>query len=145
MAARHEQIFESLREDVLDRLMEVRSGIDLAYAGIPERFVRPQFDVVLGKMGSFLRTGEVDRYREFARRWVAMRMGEGFAPESLLHSVASIGDMVVRVARSRLGAAREADEFVREVSRMSFWAARVLVEILAEELASRELQGAGRG
>jgi hypothetical protein len=93
--------------------------------------------MVLDKMQGYLHSEDVHSYRSFAQRWVAMRMSDGFAPENLIHSVVSIGDVVDQVARERLGATQESHLFVRSVQRLSYVAARLLVEILADELERR--------
>jgi hypothetical protein len=134
MAERAALIFDSLRDEVLDRLVEVRASIDPAYAAIPDDRIRGQFDVVLRKMASYLADEEIAPYRGFARRWVAMRAGEGFAPESLVHAVVAIGDVAARVAQQRMGGSPEYSALASALARMTFSAARLLVELFAEEL-----------
>jgi hypothetical protein len=92
--------------------------------------------MVLDKMQSFLATGEIQSYRGFASRWIAMRVGEG-APENLIHTLVAIGDVVAQTAQRRLGSGPEYDDFARELGRMSFLGARLLVELLADELGKR--------
>jgi hypothetical protein len=140
MAQRHARIFQSLRSDVLERLIEVRGSIDHAYGRIPEETIREQFDVILDKMESYLASEDISLYRRFASRYVAMRVGEGFTHENLIHSVVAIGDVVVQVAKRKLGQAPECDDLVRAVVKMNFVNARMLVAFLAEDLAEREAQ-----
>ncbi len=140
MGERYADLFQALRSDVLDRLVEVRGSIDQAYEGISDDLVRPQFDVVLGKMHSYLATGDVEQYRSFAKRWIAMRTGEGFATENLIHSMVAIADVVVQVAQRRMGQTPEAIAFAHTVVNMNFVAVRMLVENLAEDLATRTAQ-----
>jgi hypothetical protein len=99
-----------------------------------------EFDVTLRKLASYLLTEDVELYRNFARRWIATRIGEGFAPENLLHSAVAIVDIAQRVAQVRIGTSAEYPEFARALAGMSFTVARLLVEILAEELGRRSEQ-----
>lgn len=140
MGQRDAEVFGGLRSEVLARLIEVRGAIDHAYASIPEDRIGAQFDLVLDRMHSYLYTEEVEPYRSFAHRWMAMRVSDGFAPENLIHSAVAIGDVVVQVAQQRLAAGPERDRFVRAIQTMSFVAARLLVELLAEELDRRREQ-----
>jgi hypothetical protein len=136
MGQRQAELFKSLRPEVLGRLLESRASIDQGFAAIPEDVIRPQLDTVLDKMQSFLATEDIDSYRGFASRWIAMRIGEG-TPENLIHTLVAIGDVVAQSAQRRLGPGPEYDDFARAVARMSFLGARLLVELLAEELDRR--------
>jgi hypothetical protein len=69
-----------------------------------------------------------------------MRIGEGFAPENLIHSAVAIVDITQRVAHARLGSSPEYPELARALARMGFTVARLLVEVLAEELGRRTEQ-----
>lgn len=137
MGERHARTFESLREEVLGRLVEVRSSIDHAYAAVPDDVIRDQFDQVLGRMRVFLADGDAAKYRSFLHRWSAMRVGEGFSAENLIHSMVALGDLVVQTARRHLGQTDETTEFSREVVRMVALGARLIVDNMADELARR--------
>jgi hypothetical protein len=67
-------------------------------------------------------------------------MGEGFAPENVIHSLVALADVVVQVSQQRLGASDEVMGFVRAVTQMNFMAARTVVESLAEEMEARRRQ-----
>lgn len=140
MRGRHAELFASLREDVLNRLVEVRSSIDHAYARLPEEVIREQFGVVLDKMSSYLVTGDAQLYRSFANRWLAMRTGQGFSPENIIHSVVAIGHVVADVAKVRLGPTPEFYAFARAMAQLNFAASRMLVDLLADELGRRTEQ-----
>jgi hypothetical protein len=140
MSQGHARIFESLRHDVLARLVEVRGSIDHAYTRIPEDRIREQFDTVLDKMASYLATEDPKLYRTFASRYMAMRVGEGVSAENLIHSVVAIGDVVIKIAESKMPRSHERNEFTRAVVRMNFVAARMLVILLGEEVKRREQQ-----
>ena len=133
---RHARTFEAIRPEVLGRLLDVRGSIDHTLSGVPSQVIREDFDAVLDRMQTYLLDGDEARYRSFAERWVAFRLGEGFSPENLIHSVVALGDVVLEVARRRLSAGPETADFTREVARMNFVAARLIVETLAAELES---------
>jgi hypothetical protein len=149
MAQRHARLLAALRPEVLARLVEVRGSIDHAYASIPPDVIRGQFDIVLDKMQSYLVTQDASQYRGFATRWLAMRVGEGFAPENVIHSAVAIGDVIVQVAQARLGQTDECVDFVSNMVHLNFAVTRMLVEILAQDLERRKEQRrqtlAGRG
>lgn len=140
MGERHARIFDSLRADALARLIDVRSSIDHAYGKIAAELIREHFDIVLDKVRTFLATGDAGSYRRFASRYVAIRVAEGFSHENLIHSIVAIGDVVAQVARSKLDPSSDREAFVREVTRMNFVHARMLVAFFAEELAERNAQ-----
>jgi hypothetical protein len=136
----HAQLFASLRQEVLEKLVEIRGTLDHAYARLAEPAVRPQFDAVLDKMQSYLATEDPQVYRSFAASHMAMRVGEGFAPENLVHAVVAIGDVVSKVAQHRLQQDPRCADFVLACTRMSFVAARTMVSLLAEDVKRRETQ-----
>jgi hypothetical protein len=140
MGEGYAKTFESLRPYILDRMIEVRGAIDQHYAPLSDELVRPQFDQVLERMQAYLEDGDGDKYRGFANRWVALRMGEGFPPENVVHVLVAFADVVVQVAKHRLGASDDVVKFIRAVTQMQFAAARMAVEILADEMEARRRQ-----
>ena len=133
---RHARTFEAIRPEVLGRLLDVRGSIDHTLSGVPSQVIRQEFDAVLDRMQTYLTDGDAGRYQSFAVRWVGFRLGEGFSPENLIHSVVALGDVVLEVARRRLPDAPDTADFAREVARMNFVAARLIVDTLADELES---------
>jgi hypothetical protein len=142
---RHALTFEAIRPEVLERLVDVRGNLDPTPSGAPPAGVRQEFEAVLDRMQSYLLDGDVEKYRSFTVRWVAFRLGQGSSPENLIHSVVALGDVILDVARGRLPAGWERAEFARAIARMSLFAARVIVDALAEELASMEQAARRRG
>ena len=134
----HERLLERLRPRALARLLKVRASIDPAYARIPDHQAERQFDRVLGKMAAFLGEGDLEPYRRFADRWAAMRAGQGFSREGLIHSAVAIGDVLVRTAREELGQTPECESLVRAVTHMTYLAARMLVDNLAADVERAE-------
>jgi hypothetical protein len=147
MGQRHAQLFESLRRDLLDRLVEVRGSLDHAYARMPEAAVRPQLEALLEKMQGYLATQDLQSYRSSAASHMAMRVGEGFAPENVIHSVIAIGDVAVQTAQTRLANHPDCAELVLAITRLNFIAARTLVGLVADDVRrrsqQRDLLGAG--
>jgi predicted nucleotidyltransferase len=140
MAHEHAQLFESLRQDVLARLLEVRGSIDDAYAKIPETLIQEHFEIALDKMYTFLATDDASTYRRFISRYMAVRVGEGLTHESIIHGTVAIGDVVAQVARETLAESPMRDQFIRAVMRMNYVHARMLVALVAEDLAERVAQ-----
>ncbi len=140
MAGRHAELFDAIRDDVLNRLVEVRGSIDHAYARVSEDVIREQFGVVLDKMRAYLITQNADLYRSFATRWLAMRTGQGFAPENLIHSVVALGHVVADVAKAKYGQTPEYFSFARAMAHLNYVAARMLVDLLADEVNRRNEQ-----
>ena len=121
---------------MLDRRLDVRGSSDHTLSGIPSHVIRQQFDAVLARMQAYLRDGDAARYRGLAERWVAFRLGEGATPENLIHAVVALGDVILDVARGRLPPGPATAEFAREVSRLNFATARLVVETLADALGA---------
>jgi hypothetical protein len=140
MGREHANTFHSLRDEVLSRLVAIRASIDRGYAQIPDDVVREQFDTVLSKMASYLETDDPGPYRGFVQRWGAMREGEGFGTENVIHSLVAIGDVVRRVAQKHLEMTPETADFNRAVTGACTVAARVLVDGLADQLEQRSGQ-----
>jgi hypothetical protein len=137
MGPEYAQIFDSLRPEVLARLIEVRGSIDHAYEKIPQETIREHFDLALDKMYIYLATDDVSTYRRFVSRYMAVRVGEGLNQEDIIHSAVAIGDVVVQVAREIMPESPRRENFIRAVMRMNFVHARMLVAFVAEDLAER--------
>jgi hypothetical protein len=141
---RHARTFEAIRPEVTARLLDVRGTIDHTLSAVPSQVIRQEFDAVLDRMQRYLGDREEAPYRSFASRWVAFRLGQGHSPENLIHSVVALGDVVVEIGRRRLPPGPDTAEFLREVARMNFLAARLIVEVLAAELESLDRSAGGR-
>ena len=142
MGERHARIFDSMRAEVLARLVEVRGSIDHSYEKISSEVITEHFDIILDKVRKFLALGDASSYRRFATRYLAIRVAEGVSHESLIHAIVAIGDVVAQVARASLEPSPERERFVREVMRMNFVHARMMVAFFADELAERTAQHA---
>lgn len=134
------ELFEALRPDALRRLVEVRGTIDSALSAVPAEVIGGQFDAVLTGMATYLRDRDAAKFRGFISRWVAVRIGEGFASDNMVHSIVAVGDVVIQVAKQKHGPTPEVQAFARELVQLGFIAARQVVQILAEELQRRMSQ-----
>ncbi|MEM9490344.1 MAG: hypothetical protein AAGC55_14455 [Myxococcota bacterium] len=137
MVDTHVRLFDSLRGKILTRLLEVRGGIDHAYAKIPGEVMRAHFEILLDKVRTYLAIDDASSYRRFAIRYLAIRVAEGFSHENLIHSVVAIGDVAAQVARTELEPSVQREEFLRALTRMNFAHARMLVAFVADDLAER--------
>jgi hypothetical protein len=135
MGARHAQTFQALRPEILNRLVEVRTSIDQSYGDLSDNESREQFRDLLARMQGFLETGDRTSLRNYLSRSLALRTGAGASPESVVHAVVAVGDVVVQVARAELPNDDDSAAFLYEVTQFSFTAARLLVESMADELA----------
>jgi hypothetical protein len=135
MGARYAQAFQALRPQIMTRLVDVRGSIDQSFVDLTEDTARERFDTMLGRMQAYLESGDRSAYRSYLSRWMALRTGEGATAESVVHTVVAVGDVVVQIARAQLPNEDSTTEFVREVTRLNFIAARLIVENLADELA----------
>lgn len=129
------ELFETIRPDVVARAIEVRASIKLGLAAQAPEVAAAALDAVLDRMVGFLHDRDPERYRGFISRWAAFHLGEGFEPEDLIHSVVTLGDVVVQVARQRLPASDETVALVRDLVRMTHAMARLVVDVLGDELA----------
>jgi hypothetical protein len=150
MTARHHDFFEAIRDEVVDRLAGGRGGpraeddegttqrLERGVDALVRAPHRAHIGGVVARMQRFVETDDLGRFREFLHRWAAMRLGEGGSPESILHAVAGIGDAILQLVHERGGDGADAGALTRDVARASFWATRLTVEVLIEELERRE-------
>jgi hypothetical protein len=138
VAVPHAQTFDSIRADVLDRLITVRESLGQNLGSMPTPVLRQEIDRVLDRMQTFMVDGDAERYRDFVARWVAYHLAEGAGPDNLVHVVVALGDVVIEVAKRRLPPGPASAGFVREVVRMSLAGARLIVDTLGAELAAMQ-------
>lgn len=141
MAERAEELFARLRPRFLERLLEVREGLDESFLSLAEDVATERFQLLVDRYQTYLGDGDVDRHRRFIRRWLALRLGEGRSAESVLHGLVATGDVLVQIARADLPPKTSAVVFVRELQRMTYVTARLVVDVLAEDLERKSLMG----
>ena len=141
MAGSCQAVFFRLRPDIVARLAEIKDVLDPAYARLSAEAVCGQFEPLLARMQSFFDDRDADRYARFVAQWVALRMGEGSSAESMIHSIAGLGDVITQVAKHRLDpSSAELAKFLRTSIRLHFLAVRTIIEMLADEHARRQAE-----
>jgi hypothetical protein len=134
MAERAVELFTQLRPQFLARLDEVREALDESYQGLELDTARERFEILVDRYEGYLDKSDLDGHRRFLRRWLALRLAEGRSPESVLHVLVAVGDVLVQVSRANLPPAPATLDLVRELQRLTYVTARLVVDILAEDL-----------
>lgn len=130
--------FEALRPAILRRLLEHRASLDPSLARLDEAAARDQVDAVLAHLASFLATGDVAQHRAFLHAFLAMRAAEAQAPSAVLATLVAIGDTAAQVAQEEAGGGDA--ELPLRLTRVTAGTARMVNDLLAEELATRLAQ-----
>jgi hypothetical protein len=133
-------VFAGLKPAVLARLVDVRSSLDHGFARLDDAAARAQLEQVLDHQLGFLTSGDPALLRGFLRSYRAVRAADGLGPENLLHAVIAIGDVATQIMQKELPAGPRCAELVSSWARVSWSTARMVVEIIAEELAGRVAQ-----
>jgi hypothetical protein len=133
-------VFAGLKPALIDRLVEVRSSLDHGFARLDDGAARAQLEQVVDHQLGFLATGDAAILRGFLRGYRAVRAAEGLGPENLLHAVIAIGDVAAQTIHKELPHGPRTAELASSWARVSWATARMVVEIIAEELAGRETQ-----
>jgi hypothetical protein len=136
----HASVFAGLKPALLDRLVEVRSSLDHGFARLDDAAARAQLEQVIEHQLGFLATSDAAILRGFLRSYRAVRAGEGLGPENLLHAVIAIGDVAAQTIHKELAPGPRTAELASSWARVSWATARMVVEIIAEELVGREGQ-----
>lgn len=143
MVGRPAELLSQLRPQVLARLDEVREALDESYQSLDPVIARERFETLVDRYQSYLSKADVDGHRRFLRRWLALRLAEGRSPESVLHVLVAFGDVLVQVGRTVLPPAPTTLELVRELQRLTYVTARLVVDVLAEDLGRKSAQKGG--
>jgi len=134
------EILASIRDEVIDQLVGARGTVDHVYHEMEDDELRSLFVVLLGKLGTYLQDHDPRGFRSYVRRWVALRVGAGARHENLIPALVSVGDTAIEVAQEREGDTDQVRALMRSLAQANFLAARVVVEVLADEYARRRLQ-----
>lgn len=134
--------YEALRPKVLDRLLELRATLDPSLGRLDDAAARAQIGAVLDHLASFIATGDLALHRSFLHGFLAMRAAEAQGPASVLAMLVAIGDTAVQVAQEGAGDAAEATELTLLLTRVTASTARLVNDLIAEELARRDAQRA---
>jgi len=135
--------YEALRPLVLDRLLEMRGTLDPSLGRLDDATARAQIGAVLDHLGNFIATGDVGLHRGFLHTFLAMRAAEAQSPASVLAMLVAIGDTAAQVAQEGgAGADGDGAELTLLLTRVTASTARVVNDLIAEELMRRTEQRA---
>jgi len=146
--------YEALRPRVLDRLLELRGTLDPSLGRLDDATARAQIGAVLDHLGNFIATGDLGMHRAFLHTFLAMRAAEAQSPASVLAMLVAIGDTAAQVAQETGGEpdgrdgrdvrdgrdGRDGRELALLLTRVTASTARVVNDLIAEELARRGAQ-----
>ncbi len=127
------EILSTIRGQVVDELAGRRSTVDHVFHELGGEEVRELYETLVGKLQLYLSDGDPANYRAYLRRWVAMRLGSGARHENLIPALIGVGDAVTEVAQDIDGDTDEVRALGRSIMQAGFLAARVVVEVLADE------------
>ena len=130
--------FEALRPKILQRLLELRSTLDPALGRLDEATARSQMSAVLEHFGNFIATGDIGLHRAFLHTFLAMRAAEAQSPASVLAMLVSVGDTAAQVAQEDGAGTTEGAELTLLLTRVTASTARLLNDLIADELARRK-------
>jgi len=140
--------YEALRPRVLDRLLELRGTLDPSLGRLDDAGARGQIGAVLDHLGNFIATGDLGMHRAFLHTFLAMRAAEAQSPASVLAMLVAIGDTAAQVAQDSGDGEpdgpdrRDGRELALLLTRVTASTARVVNDLIAEELAQRTGQRA---
>ena len=132
--------FEAIVGKTLDRLLELRAGLDSTLARVAESVARGHLVAVLEHFDNFVATGDVSLHRAFLRTYLAMRAAEGQPPAAALSTLVTIGDTAAQVAQEQFGTRPEGPELVVLLTRVTSSTARIVNDLIADDLAQRLVQ-----
>ena len=130
--------FEALRPKILQRLLELRSTLDPSLGRLDEATARSQMNAVLEHLGNFIATGDVGLHRAFLHTFLAMRAAEAQSPATVLAMLVAIGDTAAQVAQEDGEGTHEGAELTLLLTRVTASTARLVNDLLADELARRK-------
>ena len=129
--------YEALRPKILQRLLDLRGTLDPSLARLDDLTARGQINAVLEHLGNFIATGDIGLHRAFLHTFLAMRAAEAQSPASVLTMLVAIGDTAAQVAQDEGAGTSEGSELTLLLTRVTASTARVVNDLLADELASR--------
>jgi hypothetical protein len=129
--------YEALRPKILQRLIDLRGTLDPSLARLDDMTARAQINAVLEHLGNFIATGDVGLHRAFLHTFLAMRAAEAQSPASVLTMLVAIGDTAAQVAQDEGAGTSAGSELTLLLTRVTASTARVVNDLLADELASR--------
>ena len=132
--------YEALRPKILQRLLDLRGTLDPSLARLDDMTARAQIHAVLEHLGNFIATGDVGLHRAFLHTFLAMRAAEAQSPASVLTMLVAIGDTAAQVAQDEGAGTTGGSELTLLLTRVTASTARVVNDLIADELAQRIVQ-----
>ena len=132
------QAYEALRPKILQRLLELRSTLDPSLGRLDEITAKNQMNAVLEHLGNFIATGDVGLHRAFLHTFLAVRAAEAQSPASVLAMLVAIGDTAAQVAQEDGAGTTEGAELTLLLTRVTASTARLLNDLIADELERRK-------
>jgi len=132
--------YEALRPTILQRLLDLRGTLDPSLARLDDTTARAQIHAVLEHLGNFIATGDVGLHRAFLHTFLAMRAAEAQSPASVLTMLVAIGDTAAQVAQDEGAGTSGGSELTLLLTRVTASTARVVNDLIADELGSRLVQ-----
>jgi hypothetical protein len=129
--------YEVLRPKILQRLLDLRQTLDPSLARLDDLTARAQINAVLEHLGNFIATGDVGLHRAFLHTFLAMRAAEAQSSASVLTMLVAIGDTAAQVAQDEGAGTSAGSELTLLLTRVTASTARVVNDLLADELANR--------
>ena len=132
--------YEALRPSILERLLELRATLDPSLGRLDVATARSQIGAVLEHLGNFIATGDLGLHRAFLHTFLAMRAAEVQSPASVLAMLVSIGDTAAQVAQEQGAGTTAGAELTLLLTRVTASTARVVNDLIADELGRRLAQ-----
>ncbi len=132
--------YEALRPSILERLLELRATLDPSLGRLDVATARSQIGAVLEHLGNFIATGDLGLHRAFLHTFLAMRAAEAQSPASVLAMLVSIGDTAAQVAQEQGAGTTAGAELTLLLTRVTASTARVVNDLIADELGRRLAQ-----
>jgi len=134
--------YEVLRPKILQRLLELRGTLDPSLGRLDDATARAQINAVLEHLGNFIATGDLGLHRAFLHTFLAMRAAEAQSPSAVLTMLVAIGDTAAQVAQLETAGLPGGPELTLLLTRVTASTARVVNDLIADELAQRIAQWA---
>ena len=132
--------YDNLRPIVLQRLLDMRATLDPSLGRLDEAVARAQIGAVLDHLGNFIATGDLGLHRAFLHTFLAMRAAEAQGPAAVLAMLVAIGDTAAQVAQEDGAGTTEGAELTLLLTRVTASTARLLNDLIADELERRLAQ-----
>lgn len=129
--------YDALRPRILQRLLELRAGLDPSLARLDDATARAQLGAILDHMGTYIATGDLGLHRAFLHTFLAMRAAEAQSPAAVLAMLVAIGDTAAQVAQDSGAGTTTGAELTLLLTRVTAATARAVNDLIADELARR--------